>query len=129
MSQVEDQVIAIKMEMLVGYDQFEEVIVTALEGGSNYWYLIDEKHIPPKEKYPMLAPSQRVARAVWEGAVIPVHDAEDPETVLGDLSIENFKNNFASFIHEWVQIEDQSGDAETADIILQFTVMGELTFG
>ena len=31
--------ITIKREM--DYDSFEDLIVTALEGGSNYWYMLD----------------------------------------------------------------------------------------
>ena len=128
--------ITIKREM--DYDSFENLIVTALEGGSNYWYMIDldnstgfiKKYADdPRPK------SIRIADTLYNNkdSAVVVLDTEDEEEVLGKLtyhSVRKVLENFPSD-HQWALDNVLNGDydANDADIVFQVLVMGEVVYG
>lgn len=126
----------IQIEYEVNQDMIENVIVSALEGGSNYWYFIDvadfEQDLPPKGN---LALTERISEAVLKNPSfkMPVYDVEDEEDVLGYLSQKNLRRGLELCAKDYPDvfqrfIQDEI-DAEDADTIFQLTVMGEITFG
>lgn len=114
-------------------DTFFYLMVSALEGGSNYWYSVDTKDFPSRDEYPNLAPSERIAEKVWNGGTVPVYFIEDGEH-LGDLSLKGIihqwenspenKEMINAYMMEWTG----NGDADSADVFFQIALMGELTF-
>lgn len=111
------------------------LIVTALEGGSNYWYEITEV-IEPIEIEPTgdeFMDTHRIYKApINKGGALKIADNED-ETYNGLLNIESiqkglqlmaeqYPNHFNDFVKE-------EYDAETADVFLQLAVFGEIVFG
>ena len=126
----------IQIEYEVTQDMIENVIVSALEGGSNYWYFIDvadfEDDLPPKRN---LALTERISEAVFKNPAfkMPVYDVEDEDDVLGYLSQKNLSRGLEICAKDYPEvfqrfIQDEI-DADDADIIFQLTVMGEITFG
>jgi len=130
-----------EMEIQIEYEvtegMIENVIVSALEGGSNYWYFIDvadfEDDLPPMRTYPAL--TERISEAVFKNPAfkMPVYDVEDEDDILGYLSQKNLRRglelcakDYPEVFQRFTQDEIDAGDA---DIIFQLTVMGELTFG
>jgi len=60
----------------ISYDLFEGILVTALEGGSNYWYMLDLNDTGvPKEKYAGEPLSVKVAKMIWYDRI----DADDAD--------------------------------------------------
>jgi len=127
----------IQIEYEVTEGMIENVIVSALEGGSNYWYFIDvadfEDDLPPMRTYPAL--TERISEAVFKNPAfkMPVYDVEDEDDVLGYLSQKNLRRglelcakDYPEVFQRFTQDEIDAGDA---DIIFQLTVMGEITFG
>lgn len=127
--------ITIKREM--DYDSFEDLIVTALEGGSNYWYMLDLENSvgirrSKDDQRPM---TMRIAAALYndKSAAVIVLDTEDEEEVLGKLtyhSVRKVLENFPSD-HQWALDNVLNGDydANDADIVFQVLVMGEVVYG
>lgn len=130
----------------IGYQMFEDIMVTALEGGSNYWY--DLQDLTPDFKIftqkfadadePL---SVQISQFIWLGGEIPVYDRESKDSKVGVLNIKKFVEAFKTII-ESVESTDSSGcyalqlgnilsgnyDASDADVIFQITVLGSVVF-
>lgn len=100
-------------------------IVTALEGGSNYWYelKIDTKDFGNLDK----APSERIVLAALSGYNIHVFDVEEGN-YLGDLNKETIERGIKLFIQNHGNF-DPAMDADDADKLFQYIVMGEIVYG
>ena len=118
---------------------FEDVIITAMEGGSNYWYMVyteDYKPflIPRTEQKPAL--SERIAGTLYTNPKfeLPVYDVEEPDSLLGKVTQASMFKAFQIaekdyfFVHKHI-FEDEEYDATDADIIFQLATMGEVKFG
>jgi hypothetical protein len=120
-------------------DVLENVFVTAIEGGSNYWYYLSENAIRiirnavPKseEKYLSIA----MVKAVLEHNVrIPINDAEYEDEILGYLSMDTLPqrlNKLANSDDSWALSNelDDNADASSSDVVFQYLVMGEVVYG
>lgn len=118
----------------------EDVIVTALEGGSNYWYFINKENVSkirssvPKTVDPYL--STAILTAILDhGVEVQINDLENKTEVLGVLSKERIKERMEELYtnpkYKWaIQAhEEEGGDADSADIVFQYLVMGDVWFG
>lgn len=131
--------ITITINKEVTREILENIFVTALEGGSNYWYYLSEdagkiiRSVVSKEKNPHL--STAILEAILDHNVeVPINDAEDEEEVLGVLSkkiIQERLQNLANSSDYWALERELSedGDVETSDVVFQHLVMGEIVFG
>lgn len=119
-------------------EQLENLIVTALEGGSNYWYQLGKM----PEDLPLLGEplAVRITEYVWNGGTISIYDIENSDgedesewEKLGDLSIGKVNDGMtlcaASHQHCIDNLCSEDYDADDADVLFQFCVMGELVFG
>lgn len=112
---------------------FEDIIVTALEGGSNYWYLIKDEIGHPKGT----PPSTYIADKLWNDKKynLNIWDAEyeDEDQLLGVITHQSCQDAFdlmALNHHDALNnILTDNYDANDADIFFQLAVMGEITFG
>jgi len=122
----------------IHFDKFADIIITALEGGSNYWYqLIDEDYrdkLPPKtvERQSL---SERIAYALYTDPKfeLPVYDVEEPDELLGKVTQESMYRAFElakiDYPDAYENIMEEQYDASDADILFQLATMGELVFG
>ena len=64
-------------------DRIETLFVSALEGGSNYWYWLNDdsmvsvRNIVSRDEDPCY--STAIWTAIKKGANVPIYDAEDPD--------------------------------------------------
>jgi len=116
----------------------EDVFVTAIEGGSNYWYFLSEDAVRlirkavPREEEPCL--SVATFKAVMKGTIIPINDAENEEDIIGWVGLDTMAerlSKLATSDDKWVlQVHmNEEGDADSADIVFQYLAMGEVVFG
>lgn len=111
----------------------EDLLVTALEGGSNYWYYI--KSLEMIWDTPSNLPtSTRIYQAVMNNGVeIEIHDIEDEDERLGVISKEGILSALSKLKtiapHIYDDIIDDAWDAESADAWFQLVVMGEIVYG
>jgi hypothetical protein len=116
----------------------EDVFVTALEGGSNYWYFLPEKSVNairkavPKSVEPYL--SIAISKAIIDhGVEVGINDAEDEDEELGVISMKTMPERLHKLSTEskWAFDNeiDGSGDASSSDVWLQYMAFGEVIFG
>lgn len=127
---------------IVSQETVENIIVTAIEGGSNYWYLIEGKAQLAIEQYPKHKEepfSIRFARFIFDGGQLEIHDCSsvwdlnEQADLLGTISNDSIAKGLKlAFEMQAGIIEAElegSGDAETSDQLFQLFVMGEIVYG
>lgn len=107
----------------ISEDLVKDVVITALEGGSNYWYNI-AKHNIDGDLYDGLF-NQKNAKML-------ITDIETGE-YLGDLTLEHLNAGLTLMARDhresFSAIIGESYDANDADILLQLAVLGEVVYG
>jgi len=127
-------------------ETIENIFITALEGGSNYWYYLSEDSIKEVRK---LVPksvdeclSTAIFKAVWQhGLNFPVYDLEsyndnryEDTELLGIISMVTMAHRLQQLANNkdycWALTNemDDNGDASSSDVVFQFLVMGECVF-
>lgn len=128
------------MSNTISTDVLENIFVTALEGGSNYWCYISKnsrdkiRNAVPIEECQYLAVA--MLKAVLDhGVEVDIHDADDNDEVLGTISLSTIYDRLDRLSNDsklrWcLESEiDENGDAETSDVCFQFIVMNDYVFG
>jgi hypothetical protein len=120
-------------------EHFDSVIITALEGGSNYWYQLftddyRDQLVPRTEK--RAAFSERISESLYTKPdfKLPVYDVENPDDLLGTVTQSSMFKAFQIAEKDYFMVhkhifEDEDYDATDADIIFQLATMGEVRFG
>ena len=126
----------LKLELELSYETFENIIVTALEGGSNYWYVLGSiKGCPSTNDMGGKALSSRIAYGLWHNkdARVCVCDLEDEHEILGILTYDSVRQMLQlackDYMKEINMMISEDYDAWDADTLFQVLVMGEVTFG
>jgi hypothetical protein len=112
-------------------------LCTAMEGGSNYWYMVgpmDRKHFIKGD--PLVDNLTRSILADKKFALevfdVESEDEEDPE-LLGKLTYDSIVNAFSIMSKDYPEtlgnILSQNYDADDSDIWFQLAVMGEVVYG
>jgi hypothetical protein len=121
-------------------EQRENLLTSAIEGGSNYWYWIGDRagcmiaFVGRKDdNEPLVAEIWRTLKA---GIEIPIHELVDPgqrPTRLGFISLESMENAerimFQKYPEAFADVISGNDDANTADIWFQLAVMGDIVYG
>jgi len=129
-----------KVTREVPMELLESVCVTALEGGSNYWYFLSDdacrmiRRVVPKSEDPCL--STAILKAVVEHNVaVPINDAEDEEEIIGyfDKKTISARLNelFNDHAHRYAleaELNDE-GDGNSSDVVFQYLVLGDCIYG
>ena len=128
----------IKITKTISREVLEDVFVTALEGGSNYWYYLPADSIKairkavPKSEDPYL--STAILKAILDHDVkVPINDVENEDEVIGIITrgtmqarlqlLADSPNNAALEAHM-----NEEGDAGSADVVFQYLTMGEVVY-
>jgi hypothetical protein len=126
----------IDIKIKIERDILENIFITALEGGSNYWYYLNkENYMKAKNSCGLGVPSENVFSAVYDkGIDIEIHDAEDEDELLGTISKATLEPRLQKMVddgfgHALMSEINEEGDAETSDMIFQYIVMGEIVYG
>ena len=122
-----------KIEVTITGEMIENIIVGALEGGSNYWYMLGEGIPESDGQTPM---SVRIANKILDDPEykLPIYDIEDEDgEPLGYLTQEGMLKAFeiVSRNYNWHynNMMSDSDDAETHDVFFQCAVMGDIIYG
>ncbi len=129
----------ITIKKAISREVLEDVFVTALEGGSNYWYYLPEESVKaireavPKSKDPYL--STAILKAILDHNVrVLVNDAENEDELVGIISRLTMESRLQSLWdseHRWAldRHMNEEGDADSADIVFQYLAMGGVVYG
>lgn len=119
-------------------EQHENLVVSALEGGSNYWYYLTERAVKIVDKF---CPADkkdepfsiRFWAAIKAGASIPVNDVENVKHNLGKISLASIEKGEQiladKYFSHFADIMDENDDATTADVWFQLCTLGEIVYG
>jgi len=145
----------LNVKNVISINAIEDMLVTALEGGSNYWYSINRDDLTKMRNWFNAEIQEgRLVRdeyihymwmdAMFQGCPLqlPIYDAEETDgdnfeelEPLGYLSMQTIKEGLALVSeHDRNRYasffpEYNDGDAEDSDVIFQYIVMGEVVFG
>jgi hypothetical protein len=114
----------------------EDMFVTAIEGGSNYWAKFHSLPKEIREKYKDEPYSIKFAKAIFEGHNVIVSDIEadeDDDDEKWTINIESVKKGLEIMAkdhsEQFENMLEENYDAETGDVFFQLCVLGEITFG
>lgn len=120
-----------------------DMLVSAFEGGSNYWYFI-KRFVKPSAKitpiYPDLEVIRHVDYPINEGGALIITAPADGEVGKDDphygphrLDLESIRRGLAVFASKeprhFGDLLAENDDATTADVFLQCCIFGEVIFG
>lgn len=117
-------------------EQRLNLLTSALEGGSNYWYEIRKAAC---DKIDSVKPSDgktpfvdRMWAAIKAGKNIEVHDIESRD-LLGHISLETIERGEQSMLEQqpehFADILAENDDACTGDVWFQFAVLNQIVYG
>ncbi|KAA6302821.1 MAG: hypothetical protein EZS26_000991 [Candidatus Ordinivivax streblomastigis] len=131
-----------KVETEFTNEQIIDLLTTALEGGSNYWYYLNDEEVAKIrqrfKKGNTLSLSEKIGKAILEKECsVKVTDVEDGDE-LGILNEDTIRKGFSAMLKEnsgSVQKEaiariicDDYDDTD-ADVWFQMVIMGEIIYG
>lgn len=127
-----------------------EMLVSAFEGGSNYWYMVEDikKPVMPYTFTDKMWNDKREADPTWlhteeipfnEGGALMISDEKADEPTITEATgffrldlkaiekgmqifARDHRNHYAEFVKD-------NDDAETADVFLQCCVFGDVIYG
>ena len=117
----------------------ENIFITALEGGSNYWYYLSPdtikiiRSVVPKSEDNYLSTS--ILKAILDHDVeVPINDAEDEDEVIGYISKDTMQERLQKLAYSadsWALDDElnEKGDAVSSDVVFQYITMGEIVYG
>ena len=135
-----EQTVEIKTTNLVTNQRILDMLVTAFEGGSNYWIEEVISNPPAGTKYEDFKqggehapdeyyPAYQILPLV--GGSITIIDNEDgTKYCLNSTAIADGLQLMATkYPRHWDNFINENDDAETADVFLQCATMGDVVFG
>ena len=114
---------------LFSEEQINDLLVTALEGGSNYWYMIEDQSDPD------IHPADLISKEDSEGWI--KFSCTEDEVVNGQKEWIIKHNDlrraekimYKNYPHHFGDVLKEQSDAITADVFLQCALFGEVVFG
>ena len=125
----------------ITYEDFETLMVGALEGGSNYWYWLPDEGVDAAVKWgeeqgidldkePL---STLLSKFIWEAVgEVPVmdYDGYDENAPLNKARvIEGFRLMATNHPRHWEDFKSGNHDAITADVWFQLALFDKIVFG
>lgn len=109
-----------------------DLLVGALEGGSNYWYYIDDaKNIINESTGETFC--DKMFNAILAGKTIEIQDIENENDKLGEINLASISKGEKLMLEyqpkHYADIVSENDDAITADVWFQYCVLGELIYG
>jgi tricorn protease-like protein len=124
----------------ISRETLEDIIVTALEGGSNSWYYLSDRSLEITKaavpEYLNMPLSMAIAVAILDhGVTMPINDYENIEEELGEISLSTMGARLQKLsddvAYSYALREEMAGngDGGTSDIVFQYMCLGEVMFG
>ena len=121
----------------VTQERIKDLLITAFEGGSNYWYFIREFVYPAGQTQESLGiECQHDGELIFRGGHMIIDDVEDGEQselsgkILDMDAIKRGLNLMAEkYPKHWNDFIQENEDADTADVFLQLAVYGDIVYG
>ena len=124
------------LKLEITEDVLENIFVTAIEGGSDYWAYITRSDAFKKfkETSKEYSFSENVLKFVLSGGDMVVEDIQDEGEVLGSINKANIELGLNTLLnspnkqHLFAMLNEDY-DAENADVCFQYIVLNDLVYG
>ena len=121
----------IQVEIEIDEQTLEDLVVTALEGGINYWALL---HNEIEDFYAGEDPGEATSIVVWhrlrDGKPVGFSDQEEDEGEIWFLTLEKLLNGIKLNAEKRpFDCNLENMDAVTADCIFQYALFGAIIYG
>jgi hypothetical protein len=134
MTTATNQELNINVPYVVTKKRISDLLCSAFEGGSNYWYEIAEFIAPPVLEF--RSDENTVYRhldyPLNEGGALLIGDREDPSRVPVRLDLEAIRKGLELFFvvvpRHLADFMAESDDAFTGDVFLQLCLFGEVVY-
>jgi hypothetical protein len=112
----------------VSHYDLECLLITAVEGGSNYWAQFSKRCLPKGE---YLYDLYEVCRECPEFQVDVFEQGTTDQLGIVDLNrlLKGLEIMMRDYPWHYANVIEDNADAETADVYFQCVVMGEIVFG
>lgn len=122
-----------EVKVKVSQQRIEDLLCNALEGGSNYWYMIDSFNYPEGQTQESLGLEfPHIELPLVPGGSLTISDKEDAQTkaTLDKAAcikgLEAMARDEARHFGDWLAEND---DATTGDVFLQCALWGKVIYG
>jgi len=133
-----------KVEIDISEERIKGLLCNAFEGGSNYWYMIEEYRFPPDIKYEDFKeggkfqdpndywhPAQLIP--LVKGCKVIICDTDSSKERTYILEREGIQSGLQIMAQKYPQhfkaVLDETDDATTGDVFLQCCLFGEAIYG
>lgn len=123
-----DDTVTIPVQLAVPRQALLDLLVTAVEGGSNYWADFSEATRDGDLNYVRIRVRERGRHDEFKPAYNGIVDAE--HLARGIAALLAYPKPFeTAYKHAMDAIDIENHDATTADVVLQMTIFGDLIYG
>lgn len=125
--------IAVQTTIEVSLSQVQNLLISALEGGSNYWCQIAGYQYAEGKK--ANAYEFRHVEVVFDGGKILLNEFGDEGDTIQQFVVgldelkEGIRRMARDDTYHWKNIVEENDDAETGDVFLQMTLFDEIRYG
>jgi hypothetical protein len=135
----------VKVTHVVSRERVSDLLTSAFEGGSNYWYRIEKFHAPKDFDFnageSLGKPAgyyKQIDYPLNHGGYLIVSDfagCEDGNVRKKVLNLSTIRRglnalaNSKEYSHHWRDFIEENDDATTADVFLQFCLFGDVMYG
>jgi len=131
---------SLKITQEVSLSRISNLLCDALEGGSNYWYMIEEQIKPTKIEFHESIGSHSPKLWAHEyplnpGGALIISSTEEDDGKKYRLDFKAVERGLKLFSeskemkHHWADFINENEDGITADVFFQFCVLGEVIYG
>lgn len=112
-------------------NDIESIIIDGIEGGTNYWALIDNGTEEFEKFKDIRIPlSQKIVEIIFNGGEVIITDMEEGEEAKHTLSLESILKGISMNMERRPHDCDlQNMDATTVDCIIQYAIFDDVIFG
>jgi hypothetical protein len=129
------QTLSVAVKHSISLERISDLLCSAFEGGSNYWYVINE-FVEPKA-LTFRTDKDQVYRhldyPLNEGGALVVGDMEDEDSEDKRLDLEAIERGLKIMAEKYprhmMDFINENEDADTGDVFLQCCLFGEAIYG
>jgi hypothetical protein len=133
---------SVTVKSTVSIERVACLLASALEGGSNYWYVITDEHAPTSVEYRTAISDEddettdvvytHIDYPLNPGGYLMIGDKED-DCIEAKLDLEAVERGLqvmaTDFPAHFEALVNEHDDAETGDVFLQCCLFGEVVYG
>ena len=128
-------ILTVPVSISASYERLQDLLCTAFEGGSNYWYLITGTTYPKGEDKVSLGIEFEHMELPFHGGSIQIaiNDNEAGDDKVYNLDLDAIKSGLQVFhdkeTRHYADWLNENDDATTGDVFLQCCLFGEVVYG